>query len=676
MPNIEAIGEDSPLLESVKLLWRPHSRTLGYLPDGAFRDYARQGHLFVSSDGGEFNGYLLYRIVRDWVFIAHFCVAPNARKQGIARALLNHLIATTTSCRGIFLNCRRDFEATKTWPRLGFEVNGEMPGRAAGGSVLVRWLLDYNHPDLFSSETVPEAADAVIDTNIFLDLVDGRSEESMALRADWLQPFVTLCYTSELLNDIGRSQESEVRHKRMGEVNQFKMLRCSPAAYQRAEAILKPLFPNLPTVQDESDFRHLVRAVAAETDVFVTRDGPLLECGDDVFSVCGLSIVRPAELIGRMDVIQHEREYQRNFFAGTRQVMQERISSIPQGLIAAIKMPDERERTLASTLNCLLSDPQGVSCYKLSDSTGVTLAAYAVRREPGIDRIPLLRVCGKRRAGTLARAVLSKIVREAMKSECKSVLVTDEPLREVVEAACSDLGFLSVAGGRLKVLSRGWQTIDQVAAVLPRTDPKIDELIATLPAARTDSEVATRLEHLIWPGKLADAALPCFIVPIKAQFAQHLFDERLASGGLFGADVDLALNSESAYYRAAMPSVVTCPARVLWYVSESSIYQGCKAIRACSRIVEVATGTPKQLFPRFRRLGVYEWSHVLATAKGDKDREIMAFRFDDSELLRPVPWAKFQAILKASQIVNNLQSPVAIPAPVFGEIYAAAFDSS
>ena len=131
--------------------------------------------------------------------------------------------------------------------------------------------------------------------------------------------------------------------------------------------------------------------------------------------------------------------------------------------------------------------------------------------------------------------------------------------------------------------------------------------------------ISTRTHSLA--AKLADAALPCFIVPIRPQFAEHLFDERLAAGGVLGADVDLALNPESVYYRAARPFVLSSPARVLWYVSKHDNYQGTMAIRACSRVVEVARGTPKQLFSRFRRLGVYEWRHVLATADGEHDKE-------------------------------------------------------
>jgi hypothetical protein len=67
---------------------------------------------------------------------------------------------------------------------------------------------------------------------------------------------------------------------------------------------------------------------------------------------------------------------------------------------------------------------------------------------------------------------------------------------------------------------------------------------------------------------------------------------------------------------------------------------------------------------------------VLQTANGDVTKDIMAFRFDDTELLRPIPWADFQAILKRDNVRTNLESPVSIPRATFGEIYSAAFDPS
>lgn len=51
MVAVQSIDERSPHLEAVKQLWRAHSDTLGFMPSGAFTDYARERHILVAADG-------------------------------------------------------------------------------------------------------------------------------------------------------------------------------------------------------------------------------------------------------------------------------------------------------------------------------------------------------------------------------------------------------------------------------------------------------------------------------------------------------------------------------------------------------------------------------------------------------------------------------------------------
>jgi hypothetical protein len=46
------------------------------------------------------------------------------------------------------------------------------------------------------------------------------------------------------------------------------------------------------------------------------------------------------------------------------------------------------------------------------------------------------------------------------------------------------------------------------------------------------------LEALLWPAKLESESLPTFIVPIRAEWAQHFFDEELAAELLLGLRED------------------------------------------------------------------------------------------------------------------------------------------
>ena len=69
---------------------------------------------------------------------------------------------------------------------------------------------------------------------------------------------------------------------------------------------------------------------------------------------------------------------------------------------------------------------------------------------------------------------------------------------------------------------------------------------------------------------------------------------------------------------------------------------------------------------------VREQSLVLDLA-GGLDNEIMAFRFDDTELLRPMGWDEHQAILRERDVRTNFESPIGIEPEVFGAIYTASF---
>jgi hypothetical protein len=155
-------------------------------------------------------------------------------------------------------------------------------------------------------------------------------------------------------------------------------------------------------------------------------------------------------------------------------------------------------------------------------------------------------------------------------------------------------------------------------------------------------------------------------VPIRPEWTRHLVDERLSQEDLFGAKRDLALNREGVYYRSSRGAAkIEAPGRILWYVS-----RGPKSIRACSRLEEIVVGPPKDLYRRYRRLGVYEWDQVYETANNDIENEIMALKFTDTEHFEnPVKWSKIQTVLEENGIKTTLMTPERIPPSVFERIY-------
>jgi len=78
----------------------------------------------------------------------------------------------------------------------------------------------------------------------------------------------------------------------------------------------------------------------------------------------------------------------------------------------------------------------------------------------------------------------------------------------------------------------------------------------------------------------------------------------------------------------------------------------------------VIVGKPKELYRRFRRLGVYAWKHVLETAEGDVNKEIMALRFSQTEsFFRDVPLDTLVGL--------DIAPPIVSPRPVDSRQFAA-----
>ncbi len=148
--TLSRVANSNSSLNEIKKLWREYADTLGFFPEGAFEHYAQKGQIIIAIDSSNtLLGYLLYRVTpsRNDASIVHLCVNKDARGHGIASLLVKELLATTKQLKGIGLKCRRDFEASKIWPKFGFKAMSESVGKSKGGSTLTRWWYDHNHPE-------------------------------------------------------------------------------------------------------------------------------------------------------------------------------------------------------------------------------------------------------------------------------------------------------------------------------------------------------------------------------------------------------------------------------------------------------------------------------------------------------------------------------------------------
>ncbi len=175
----------------------------------------------------------------------------------------------------------------------------------------------------------------------------------------------------------------------------------------------------------------------------------------------------------------------------------------------------------------------------------------------------------------------------------------------------------------LQELKVNFESSHRILAVLDRQLEAVSNI-------KSDEDTA-ELEQSLWPAKILGTKLANFIVPIKAIWAQTLFDEELAQQSLSGTEAKLILNAMNVYYRSAMSPAL------------GDVGQ----IRACSQVFHVDVLSAREAYKRYHRLGTYERENVLDITKGNPDGRIMAIHFRLTEQFdNPIQYRKVRQIVE------------------------------
>jgi ribosomal protein S18 acetylase RimI-like enzyme/predicted nucleic acid-binding protein len=672
--RIEEVGLDSPLLEAVIKLHAASKGYLGHFPKGAFEDHARRKMILVAiAPNNIVAGYVLYRVARNRAAIVHLTTSQDFRGKGVARTLVDDLKSRTRHLLGISLRCRRDYQIDDMWQSFGFSVRHSKEGRGADGALLDYWWFDNGHHDLFSlaasREDVSEGLLTAIDANVFYDLTcDGRphSEDTRVLQADWLQDSVVLCVTHEIYNEIHRSLNEEDKKRCRTEAQAFRELKTDDEKIQALGVELAPFFNGATFERDISDMRHVAHAIAAECPFFVTRDRPMLERSDPIFEKYGLRILHPTDLVNRFDILRRGAEYRPARLEGSRWRERLVVADDVEAIVSLFKhRSKERSGNFEQRVRHYLGNPHAwTSRVVTDDRSSPTVYLVHSSNTPQRLEIALLRHIDHPLSGTLLRHIVHEISRETNNS--KVITVSDpEPTDEAV-AALTELGFVPDGNAWWKMSVTGLITREELISKIRLTEipPSLKERLvgAFFVTANADDELTTaRLENLFSPVKLTSSAASCYIVSIRQSWAAHFFDIPVGGQTLIDLNERLHLGIEGAYYCSANNTHVVAPGRVLWYVSG----KGSMSIKACSQLEERIVGTPKEVYARFRHLGVYAWKHVLETAGGNLDHPLMAFRFARTErFTRPVTLTDLQRME-----IPQPQNPRKISGEQFAVIY-------
>ena len=693
--KIETIDDQSPHLQTVIELGDAHKKTLGLFPAGAFRRHAALRQIIVALEPqARCIGYLLYGRSSEYnrITIIHLCIAPSERKKGVAKLLVNYLQKITQEHSGIGLSCRRDYKLDKFWSSLGFVAQYDKPAKTPG-ELLTYWWLDYGHPNLLTTLTNQQRESklfVVVDTEIYFHLYkdkESKFEEANSLVADWLQPYLEVCITDEVFNKINKENTENERNKMRIFAQSFTRLTCQNRRLDMSEQPLRKFLKEKNILIDEYELRNIARTLAANIYTYTTFNSSLLDIAEDIYECFKLSILRPVELIDRLDELRRKPEYQPVRLAGTR-LKQIRLQREQEAVLNSYFQSfnqGENRSDFQQQLHRFLAESDKFECFVILEveNQPLALVVYDWHKKHELE-IPLFRVGDSPLGATMTHHLIFQAALVSAREQRQFTRFTDIRLQETVIKVLQKDTFIKVENGWLRANIAVAEIALNLSQRLADLAMKFGQEYAfcshiannlKTDGAITDTQTMLDIERFLYPAKVIDADIPTFIIPIKPFWAQQLFDKELASQTLFGATkTGLALNREAVYYKSKnapkkLKSVVG--GRILWYVSSQdgdNGYRGVSSIRACSRLDEVVIGKPEELYRRFRDLGIYERKHIFDTANNDPNNVIMAIRFSDTEMLKtPVTLSKIQKILGQK---ITMQAPLSISKENFADLYA------
>jgi predicted transcriptional regulator len=654
--EVHVVEPISRELDQVLVLHRASKATLGFLPDGGFKDRADRGTLFVAKRSSEVVGYVLFDVVGDSVRLRHLCVSVSARNQNVARFLVDELKRRHSPyCRNIVLECRRDYGLAPMWQALRFRAVNERRGRSEAGHLLTVWEFDFGHPTLFT-EVVDGRDLACVDQMVLEDLVVDRPEgrHTRYLTEDWVDELVQLCVTDEVFVETHDASEDALRRTLLAGAHSCRNLSSPDAPWEQYIEIVSRAAPRAGT----ADHRHLARAIAGGATYFVTRDEKILCASQRINDEVGILIVSPDGLLDVLDRQRREERYEPAVLQGTSLVLERLPAAHVEAFVQALLNHGEAERayTLRQILRDAFANPETAEVLVVREVGGHVIAGVVRNRSRDRVDVTCLRVRG---TGRLTDAVARQIVfqqrQHAADTAIRRVSVTDDSPSAAVLRALPMESFERSDGRWNCDVVRG---IHDAADVLGGT---------------RETRAAATYERRHWPAKVMGAGLITFMISIEPSFAERLFDARLAETTLFAREPVLGLSREHVYYRSPGNSKsLAGPARVVWYVKQRPPGHPVGHVRAISHLVEVEVDRPRTLYSRHARLGV--WTQAQVAKAAEPSGRAMALRLADTELLeRPVSIGELRSIYEGEgKRFSAPQGPVSISERMFCLIYGAS----
>ncbi|MCV7356002.1 GNAT family N-acetyltransferase [Mycolicibacterium fluoranthenivorans] len=673
---------ETDLLTAARKLGDSQARTLGMLPYAAWDEYAAQGRILCILDNTALNanqdqstqllGYAAFRTPRGTLALTHLAVSPTARKQGVARKLVNELRHQYPHLRGISARCRRDYPANDVWPRLGFVAQGDRKGRSADGHLLTDWWLDFGHADLLTWQggtqtTIP----VVIDTNIFLALHGRHPDSQVAQAIKGVSGRLQMLVTPELKNELNRNSDDKERQRLIQIAQGYPQLPVAASTADEKVGLLLQRLPKPPeSIQDQSDARHVAYAMAAGIEIVVTQDRNAKSRLGEAARDLGVTITNPFELVVRIDELEDQPSYSPQALKSTGYTLAEAGSDDSELKDFINTARGERRAQYSATCNQLAARRPHSHRLLLRDPLGLPIGLIGTTSKSDKLTVSLLRIHNCPLQSSVATQLVGHLRALASDQRAGAIVVSDEGLDSSLFEALLEDGYHPFPGGMIAVTIRAaltgselrerWSRI--LAALTGAEQAALRALNEVIQDPYTPS-TAYQLEHQLRPLRLLDCDLDTWILSIKPGFATNLFGY---PPQLFERQSDLGIQREHVYFRGAK-SGENSPGRILWYATDPN-----REIFAISSLVEVRDLAPEAAYRKYRRLGVYDLDRLRASAKSNGT--VRALRITDTELLpAPIPLKRIREIERKTGRILQLVSANKINAMWFSDLVGEAF---
>lgn len=651
------IDRYSPMLEKVIQLGDQNRATLGFLPRQAFEEYAGKNHIIAFTEGDDLVAYLLYRTKNSVAIIVHLCVAQNYRKASCAKQLVEHLMEVVgESIATIQLACRRDYGLDNFWYSAGFHPVSERAGRATKEtSTLTTWIRSNpNCHNLFTQEIAASSKTPVLlDTNIVIDLFNGKNEESNALTADFLLNYVQFYVPASALTEINSNPDDHIRRECLRFTREkFEVAEVVPSRLDKVRNEILQIRPACVGDNTWFDISNISNAIVFDSSYFITRDAEWLstDVSTTIHNRYGLLIMSPGEFICCIDEIDSPEDYSPIKLYGLDLEWGKLSADSFSEAVDAFYSNYGKKRAFQSCLRQkmaaadneirvarLKGDLAAIACIEYTDIKSVVSLLYINSTMLSPSVYP-----------TFVKWITSKLFEDAQQKQKQVFEIPTVTLPKDVEEVLGNSTLFATKDSFFRIVLPQIMTKTVFEDVFIRPNPNLDtsNIEETDGHYAWDTHAEYKIERMLSPLKLTPSSLPTYIVPITGNYARELFDEALAdeNPNFFETHHVLAtLSDEKVYFKSPRQKISRFPARILWYVSQSEM-MGTQQIRACSILDNVTTGPMNAIYKKYHRLGILDWKQLQAMVGSAE--EITAYNFSCTELLKnPISLEEARQIL-------------------------------